>query len=478
MGCKFEAENADSAGYRGKSWICVWGNDDVSPTLEPWGEAGRTQWTPGALNSIDHILVDGCAFEGSGALSRLGVRVVKSCRVLGNTFAGIWTTALGFSTENESDYDNIKAFMSCPLWVVGNSFSGTGEIHRNRITNTSYHYCCAALVESAVLYMLHNSIRNIITGCSDFTYGSGSGTLKSSNPTYDIYFTGEELYYANNEVENLVRFTISRGNVGILKAKGLGTGGTTYRPLVRYYKNNRWTLDYAAIKAIWDARTYPTTSGYDFSAERAYDDAIDALPGGIKDILNIDIDSMVSGSLVPLRELVFSGNVVDAGEGNIAGENDTNDWKATKFECDDNQWRAARIVRGASTTDANGYYPRSGSDTPSSGTYREWLFTVLFSEYNGESSLHMTGNRFYISNAPSIHLLEIKTGSPASGWAYGPSVDPEDIATVAYSDNLCLLPSDYPSKTGTADGTTTIRIATRFMDSGQGYAASIRDVVL
>ena len=370
------------------------------------------QWMAADTNCIRHLYVEGCHSHGNEIISSSGIRVVGSCRIIGNTFDDIeGSHAVSLATDNNSRYANLMAYMSCPFYIVGNTFRGVSHIFRKR---RGYYYYCAALVENSALYMLHNTISNIVAGETRYTRADGK-RVEGRPAVYDLYYSGQQLYYANNTVRNVVRLTYNREDTGIIKAKSAGLGGIgvyrhRHRPLVRYFKNNHYSIDRGDIKRLWDCRTYPTTGG-DYADEIAYDKAL-----VLDDVLTVNLCDYVDA--IPVRDFTFSGNTISVPGGNIGGIIASNQWRATHFTCDNNRFIARKI--------SSRQY-KSRRNTKNS----EWLFPIRLDDYWGATSVSMTGNSFRTGHA-AIHFFLSKYGKNREGRA----------KTTAYRGNTCLPGSE------------------------------------
>ena len=380
VGCIFENTTADKGG-RYITFYC----ENVNPL--------DSLRVPLSRNFIRHIYVDSCTFHGHTALHSDCLRVTESCRILSSTFDQLRASGVEMSTNNEKAYSNLMAYMSCPFYIVGNQFRGVEWVFRKRVLWTTYY--CGALVENSVLYMLHNKISGIVAGVSEYT--DKKGQKVSARPAlYDIYFGGQQLYYANNLVENVVRLTKNRDATGIVKAKGhgipanrlFGSDGPSakkHRRVVRYYKKNVYRIDREVIAKLWEERTYPNDGG-DYTAEMDYDHSLN-----LDDVLTINIQDY-TGSNIPVADFTFSNNVIDVGTGNIGGSIDSNQWKVTHFSCDNNVFKAAHF--SSDEWWSREKYPK-----------REWLFPVRLSDYWGKTSFHVTGNTFQARKNGTIRLL-------------------------------------------------------------------------
>lgn len=264
--------------------------------------ADKTLWpmdadgVPIDTNRIQHVNIHGNTVTSGGTyfVTSGGMRVTKSWRITNNNIADVGdgggvAISLGYTDKVGTDslYAGRMHYMSCPLWIAGNTISGKSYVFRKSSTDILYY--CAALVEMNTVYMLHNEIRDFISGES-FVISNGN-TVQGHADTYDLYANATRVYYCNNTVRNLVRLSTERTAVGILKSKGCGVPGAYLDPhftncmkAVRYYRHNTFNCagdDLQRLMQIWDARTYaekpmPTGLSHDTAAEAAYDELVQA----------------------------------------------------------------------------------------------------------------------------------------------------------------------------------------------------------
>lgn len=225
-------------------------------------------------NCINHINIDSCQIEGHLVLKSSGLRVVKSWRFTNNTVTGIRGAGMNIGVGPD-DFSVYMGYMSCPMYVAGNTFQGKQGIMRMRKASGYY---CGLLVESASVYMLHNTIRDFVSGHSE--YVNASGTTKNYNAwTYEGYFNVTQVYFCNNIVTNIMRFDTKREDVCCLKSKGCGVpeeffGG--HMDILRYYKANTFCTDEKPMQ-WWASRMNDyTNDGNDYSPEIAADNELDA----------------------------------------------------------------------------------------------------------------------------------------------------------------------------------------------------------
>lgn len=239
-------------------------------------------------NAIDYVLFKNNDFSNAhvdGSInSNVGIRVNKGFLITENTFkkAGIYiaknapnvidpatgkvdtvTTALHTKIGSELGY------VSCPLFIVNNNFTGYDTIHRPA---TSTSYCTPIMTNYQSVYVLHNTISNYISGRNN------SGNFAG---VYDMYSNSSLVYFCNNHVHNLIRFTIECFDFGSVKAKGSGItyrfrpdkGTGLYVSPIRYYVGNTYDVDKSEVLAYWNNRAsdYPNYPGRKEGDDRILD---------------------------------------------------------------------------------------------------------------------------------------------------------------------------------------------------------------
>lgn len=372
-GCVFDDNNG-----KGRNYIGMYFADEVP----------HADWVPVDSNCVNHIYVDGCVSEGDLISNlKLASRVAKSFRITNNTVTDIVEMGVCFSTANNRNYSNLMAYMSCPLWLAGNRFEG-----KNELVRSSTDYYCGALIENSVLYSLHNRFENFIAGeC----YLGGGGT--NNVATYDEYFNGRQLFFANNTSLNIVYMSMYKANSGYLKAKGNGYMPSnldgTHLPLTRYFKNNRMLLCPTDVEAVWNARMSSGSDDIDHSEENL----------SLSEVMTIFIDVYTGAH--PLKDFIFSGNEVNArwsgtegvddpATGNIMGSLESTRWWATHFTIEDNTFRASRI-----SSVQWGYKSHNGVAYSST-----WLFPLQLDDFWGATSLHVRDNEFLVAEDETVNL--------------------------------------------------------------------------
>ena len=175
--------------------------------------------------------------------------------------------------NNGGDYNGVKAYASCPLWVAGNTFQGARKVTRG----SSYY--TALLAEYSRVYFLRNTVRDLVAG--HYAYTSGGSTTRTNQNVYDSYASVTQFYCCNNTFHNLVRLTTDRTNFGILKGKGVCVPSdftAAHMPILRTYIGNTYSINRTEVLTFWQNRVneYPAdTSTIDYSPMRDYDTALD-----------------------------------------------------------------------------------------------------------------------------------------------------------------------------------------------------------
>ncbi len=337
-------------------------------------------------NCIRHVFFDGNTHQGSRMVASAGVRVTESCRFLGNTIYDVTGVGISLSTDNTRNYAVQMGYLSCPVYIVGNTFAGVERIMKKRTKWLTYY--CAVLVESGQLYMLRNTIRNFVSGKTLYTTKKGE-RIEGFPETYDLYANVTRLYYSNNHVTNVLRFTKERANVGIFKAKGCCVPQRfceSHMPIVRYYSGNIYQTDRNAVLRMWNSRKYPA-DGSDYSDEMVYDKSL-----LLDDYLTFNIQSYTAK--LPVDTLAYCNNTLQAV--NIGGMLNSSQLWCSTFVCDGNIFDSRNIT-------SEEYNTRK--DDGKSTSNREWLFAVRGA--SEKPSVSITGNRFTASDK-AIRLLLYK----------------------------------------------------------------------
>lgn len=402
-GCVFDGYGnyKDKCNYN----ICLYsdGSADHCPHDE--------NWVPTQEYCINHIYVHDCKCNGSHLIYITGnvavlttnsdgstktstvyvpcARVVKSFRIVGNEITNIKGNGINWASGNDGKvYGDMMGYMSCPMYVAGNLFRGQEGLYRN-----NGWYYDGLMAEISAVYALHNTFENFISGVNeaDGKYGDGIAT-------YDMYFNGQKLYYANNTVRNVVKLRIgSTGASGVLKAKGCNINNkmfddpsvknaSLHTNVIRYYKCNKFLLDTDYIRSVWENRT-PLTSQACIEEE-------DKITAALEDVMLIRFDTY-NNAVIPVDEFTFAENLVDAGDGCICGSVNSAQWYATKFKIEDNVFKAAKM---SSLEWGN------NADSGKIVSYT-WLFPIKLSTYYGEPCLHLKNNKFHLTNNLTVNFV-------------------------------------------------------------------------
>ena len=366
-------------------------------------------------NYINHIYVKNSSFMGSIMTLYGGTRVVKTARFINNVVTDITTPAIywgcpnleegsfwdmcamsygknltegktylmgvvnnngqiSYTLPNDNNYFcNTRLAMSCPVYIVGNSFSGGRKDNKPIIfvnQKSGATYICAAILENSASYFLHNTVKDIVTGI----YSPEDSTSHNAIETYDTYESCIQVYNVNNTIENIVKFVkggYGDDNSGVCKSKNCnyhyGRGGFLQIPMSRCYKKNKYSLNRSLMKSVWDA--HMASYGDDITSRNyLYDKEVDEqINSDLDKVLSIHFaESVLAGkgsksemvyNLYPTRpvtskglyhhylfkEWIFSYNEVDAGEGHIWGMARNNQIPTAKFECKNNKFKASRF---------------------------------------------------------------------------------------------------------------------------------------
>lgn len=414
-GCVFEGQGA----RKGNTFYL--GSNDTSPIA---GD-GR----PVSDNCINHILFDSNTHQGKSLVQSGGLRVVESCRFISNTIYDVAGMGICLSTDNKRRHAGLMTYMTCPIYIVGNTFKGVDRVMKKRTSYTSYY--CAALVESRCLYMLHNTIRDFVGGKSLYTTVKGE-KINGYPATYDLYANVTQLYYCNNHVSNVFRFTKERTNYGILKAKGCGVAKEytdSHPPVMRYYINNVYDTDRETVMRMWKGLTYPSDGG-DYSMEEAYDQSL-----APDEYLTYNLVGY--SAAIPIDTLAIRNNTIRAV--NIAGMLNSSHQICTHFILEGNTFDSRNIT-------SEEYHSRSNEEKM---TYnKEWLFSVW--GVGKDTSVRIAGNRF-TAQKKAIRLMLYKYSNGEAAHARHTTINnntkPSSSSLVIKSlnrDKWTFSPYTYP----------------------------------
>ena len=239
----------------------------------------------------------------------------NSFRFIGNTVGNALTTpmigmgvSLGTANENAGEYDTLKAYASCPLWMAGNTFQGKKGLARA----SSSGYYTALLAEFSKVYFLHNTVCDLIVAQNVYDYTNAKGVTTRTNAAYyvyDLYASVTQLFCCNNTFRNLAKLTNDHTYFGITKGKGVCVPGVytaEHMPVERLYFGNEYTVNEQEITAYWNQRTYPESAGaYDYTPMIDYDDTVD-----INNVLSIKFTS--GAWSIPIETFLFKQNTINA----------------------------------------------------------------------------------------------------------------------------------------------------------------------
>ena len=374
---------------------------------DPRGE----DWVLPEENCLRHLYMADCVANGSLVLCNSGcMRVTDTFRIVGCEFTNMKNIGIHLATANDLRWENVMAYMCCPIYIAGCTFQGQQGVVR-KSSNSPYGAVC---IENSALYMLHNEISDFVS----VPHRTGESSYRS--PNYDAYFNGQQLYYCNNTVSNILSVDTVHSIDGIMKAKGNGLSESPMkrdleleeltadnnRRRVRCWRNNTYTLDKTQVAAWWAAHLADNDGN---EVEVDYEEAI-----VLDDALTITIDSMDSGTL-PLDEYIVENNTF-ASDGNIQGYG-SDYCPANKVSIKGNTFTAVRI-----SSEEWGYKASSGAES------EEWsyLFSVMLDNTYGDPEVYVEGNEFDVAGVSSenVHVLLFRTTQSSANRK--PDLWPED----------------------------------------------------
>ena len=361
--------------------------DDIDPRGEDWVLPDE--------NSLKHFYMADCTANGSLVVCNSGcMRVSETFRIVGCEFTNMRNIGIHLATANDLRWENVMAYMTCPIYIAGCTFQGYQGVLRKG-SSSPYEAVC---IENSALYMLHNEISDLVS----VPHRVGDSVYRSE--CYDAYFNGQQLYYCNNTVRNVVSIDTVHSISGIMKAKGNGLSeepmkrdleleeltADNNRRRVRYWKGNSYTLDKTEISAWW---TEHLANNDGNEVEVYYEENI-----VLDDALTIVINSMDSGTL-PLAEYIVEDNTFTSG-GNIEGYG-SDYCPVTKISIKGNTFEAARIA-----SEEWGHKASTGAE--SAWCY---LFSVMLDETYGSPEVYVEDNEFDVtgSSEENVHVLLFRT---------------------------------------------------------------------
>lgn len=362
--------------------------DDIDPRGEDWVLPDE--------NSLKHFYMADCTANGSLVVCNSGcMRVSDTFRIVGCEFTNMRNIGIHLATANDLRWENVMAYMTCPIYIAGCTFQGYQGVLRKG-SSSPYEAVC---IENSALYMLHNEISDLVS----VPHRVGDSVYRSE--CYDAYFNGQQLYYCNNTVRNVVSIDTVQSISGIMKAKGNGLSeepmkrdleleeltADNNRRRVRYWKGNSYTLDKTEIAAWWTAHL-ANNDGNEVEVDYEEDIVLD-------DVLTIVINYMDSGTL-PLAEYIVEDNTFTSG-GNIEGYG-SDYCPVTKISIKGNTFEAARIA-----SEEWGHKASTGAE--STWCY---LFSVMLDETYGSPEVYVEDNEFDVtgSSEENVHVLLFRTG--------------------------------------------------------------------
>lgn len=403
-------------------------------------------------SQLNHIYVKGCTFDGSKCICGSDLRVMKSWRVIENTFEDFSVVPLSFDCTNNSSSDmsaegkyrdkwkdimlyylQTNTYMSCPLYIMGNTFSGKNEIFKYKEKKSGSYvnenpYACAVLAECREIYMLYNTIGDIYTGVR------GDGAYCE---TYDAYMNCTQINYMHNTIGNVVRFMNWQGeSVGIMKYKSTGIGyvkiDIEYSPGVRRFRNvtplnttlsvpirrnvkyNKYRFDRERALDLWNAligtygdytqATFPSgglaiSETGNWLSWDEYDNDKNTMTGDALDgVLGYHINNGVKTSTTIWDEVAIEDNEFDAGDGNING-------------FDGGQWiQCERFLLNRNVFKAKNYSSSEWwSHASDSSAGAEYMFRVRLLRKRGRTLVSIAGNTFFFASGGSTKSIRLFT---------------------------------------------------------------------
>lgn len=256
----------------------------------PFTTTERTQLTD--TNVLRHLLVKGNTVYGTSFLTSHMARFSLSYRAIDNTFfegraednleagrnyyvlEGAAGSAISHVIANPGDladastgidengvtkntsYAILLAYNSCPMWYVANRFYGSDRIIAKRATYTTSNEALG--LETAQAYILRNDFKNYVSKHTIYD-GDPAGKYAekhyAAHANYETYNSVTKLWFANNNIENVVALSHHRSNArAIFKSKGTCVPYTIrnqwkFAKVVRYYVGNKISFN---KQWLWD----------------------------------------------------------------------------------------------------------------------------------------------------------------------------------------------------------------------------------
>lgn len=436
--CKFDRYTG-VAKYATGMYIGLWIND-----IDPL-DSNNYQI---ASNYINHVYIKSCDVLGNFiGCGENGYRILKSCRITGNTIHDIRNIGISLAPlrlkqrpNRDGEYASKNAYVSCPIWMYENIFVGidpvveSGVVSMGKIKRPSYDIFCGALIESNVLYSLGNTFTDFVTAPSVYQHGGNTGAATEYSQircasTYDQYFNGRQLYYANNIVHNVINLFESQGTNGCFTAEKVGYHvPATTLPVIRYYANNNIELCPYEVKTYWGEQNENKNNDPITIARIANENVTTATDNlntiiienekavSLNTWMNMKINAKYVDADCPIDELTIINNTFNAivesaqynGDhivGNIDGMRNADSLYAYKVTITGNTFKADNIA----SEEWGHYFLEDGNYINNNST---WLLSLGLVRNQDNNLLTISDNDVYVegNTSQNVHLCLIKYG--------------------------------------------------------------------
>lgn len=364
---------------------------------DPRGE----DWVLPETNCLHHMYMADCEANGYRVLCNSGcMRVTDTFRIVGCEFTNIRGIGIHLATANDLRWENVMAYMSCPIYIAGCTFQGYQGVRRKG-GSSPYEAVC---IENSALYMLHNEISDFVS------VPHRAGDTMTCSECYDAYFNGQQLYYCNNTVDNILSIDIAHSISGIMKAKGYGMDesvilrdfgleeltGDNIRRGIRYWKNNTYTLDKSQIETWWESHL-ANNDGNEVEIEYENNLVFDDAATLVLDYMNPDSHA--------IADYIVEDNTFTSG-GNISGHG--SDYSpVSKISIKGNTFTAAHIASEEWNYNMN---------TGNRGGY-SYLFAFMMSNNYFEPEIYIEDNIVDVTgdSTENVHMVLFRNvNSPGS----------------------------------------------------------------
>lgn len=314
--CVFPFDGLNHPNFRGPKAIKGMFDFRGDMTLSPLYNDDPTKLTKN--NYYNHILFDSNTAQGACFITAPSrARVHGSFRIIENTITDVAGTAIGWNDggdENNTTNNNLRSYVSCPIYIVGNTIQGVNYALRNRSVyngdaNVGYH--CAFLLEYGVAYVVRNRIENFVTA-----RGYNNGTAITADAADDIYYLGSQLYFVDNEIINIAALYKSNDS-GTFKFKGVFMPeefNNNTLPRCKYYNNNKYTLNAETVTNMVNNSAGFSSDAEDAELERGYFDSNASNYGGnpINDFFVLHFTSTIASNGIYRWDLIsFCHNTIN-----------------------------------------------------------------------------------------------------------------------------------------------------------------------